>query len=262
MPVDPLCPAKRGIPSQVLTSGLEASQAVAREIADLIRLRESDGQTCVLGLATGSTPLDVYAELIRMHREEGLSFRNVVTFNLDEYYPMQPTAAQSYVRFMNEQLFDHIDIPAENVHIPDGTISLDDVAAYCDGYEQKIAARGGLDLQLLGIGRAGHIGFNEPGSTLDSRTRLVTLNDVTREDAASAYSGIENVPRQAITMGVGTIMQARRIILLAFGSSKASIVARATEGTVSESVPATFLHHHSNVEFWLDETSAAQLSLS
>lgn len=170
-----------------------ASRAVAQEIADLIRQKASTGKPAVLGLATGSTPTGVYEELVRMHREEGLSFRNVITFNLDEYYPMSPDSLQSYVRFMHEYLFDHIDILPENIHIPDGTVPREKVAEYCAMYEGKIQAAGGIDLQILGIGRTGHIGFNEPGSKKDSRTRLVTLDRITRLDAASDFFGEEKM---------------------------------------------------------------------
>ena len=188
----------------------------------------------------------MYKELIRLHKEEGLSFNNVCTFNLDEYYPMNPDELQSYVKFMNENLFDHIDIPSENVHIPDGTLAPEEVANYCAEYEQKIADLGGLDLQLLGIGRTGHVGFNEPGSTVHSQTRMVNLDNITRIDAASDFFGEENVPRKAITMGVGTIMAARRIIIMAWGEGKAKISQKAIEGPMVEQVPATFLQTHPN----------------
>ncbi len=163
------------IPSRVLANKREIADSVATEIADLIRQRAGEGQRCVLGLATGSTPVGVYAELVRMHREEGLSFRNVVTFNLDEYFPMQPEDLQSYVRFMNEHLFDLVDIDPDNIHIPTAQSRPDEVADYCQQYEAKIQGSGGIDIQLLGIGRTGHIGFNEPGSDDASRTRLITL---------------------------------------------------------------------------------------
>ena len=239
-----------------------AARHVADEIAALIRERAEKGKTVVLGLATGSTPVGIYAELVRMHREEGLSFANVITFNLDEYYPMQPNELQSYVRFMNEHLFDHIDIPAENVHVPDGTIPLEKVAAYCDEYEKKIEAAGGIDYQLLGIGRTGHIGFNEPGSDETSLTRLITLDSVTRTDAASDFFGAENVPRRAITMGVGTILNAWKIFILAFGENKAPIVARTVEGEPSTLVPATYLQQHRNVEMLLDPAASSDLTRS
>ncbi len=237
-----------------------ASRAVANEIADLIRQKAASGKPTVLGLATGSTPIGVYEELVRLHREEGLSFKNVITFNLDEYYPMKPDSLQSYVRFMHEHLFDHIDILPENIHIPDGTVPREKVADYCAMYEGKIQAAGGIDLQILGIGRTGHIGFNEPGSKKDSRTRLVTLDRITRLDAASDFFGEENVPRKAITMGVGTILQAKRIILMAWGEGKASIARKAVEGPVTESVTASFLQEHPNTTIVLDTASAAELT--
>lgn len=247
------------IPVKVYDDSKEASAAVAEEIATLIRSKQATGEKCVLGLATGSTPTKVYDELVRLHREEGLSFANVVTFNLDEYYPITPDSLQSYVRFMHEHLFDHVDIPAENVHIPDGTLPADKVAAYCQEYESKIASFGGLDLQILGIGRTGHIGFNEPGSTVQSRTRLITLDHVTKVDAASDFFGEENVPRKAITMGVGTIMDAERVILMAWGEGKAEIVRRTVEGEVSHEIPATFLQNHPDVTVILDTAAADQL---
>ncbi len=238
----------------------DASKAVAHEIASLIRSKAAEGNMCILGLATGSTPTAVYGELVRMHEEEGLSFKNVVTFNLDEYYPVQPDALQSYVRFMNEYLFDHIDINKDNINIPDGTLSKGTVTAYCEEYEAKIAKYGGLDLQILGIGRTGHIGFNEPGSGIHSKTRLITLDHITIVDAASDFFGEENVPRKAITMGVGTIMNAKRIILMAWGEGKATIIKEAVEGEISDVVPATYLQGHPNVSVILDNASSAELT--
>ncbi len=246
----------------VVKNALEGSLAVAQEIADLIRLKASKGKNCVLGLATGSSPTRVYNELVRMHKEEGLSFKNVVTFNLDEYYPMLPDAIQSYVKFMHEYIFDHVDIPEENIYIPDGTLQIDNVPSFCQDYETKIDDLGGLDFQILGIGRTGHIGFNEPGSHISSRTRMVTLDHVTRLDAASDFFDPDNVPRKAITMGVGTILKARRLILLAWGEGKAPIVAKTVEGPESEMVPATFLQHHQNATIILDEPAAAHLTRS
>ncbi len=214
----------------------------------------------MLGLATGSTPVGVYAELVRLHVEEGLSFDNVMTFNLDEYYPMQPQELQSYVRFMNEHLFDHINIPPDHVHIPDGTIEPEQVGDFCREYEAQIERAGGIDIQLLGIGRTGHIGFNEPGSDDQSGTRLITLDRITRINAASDFFGAENVPRRAITMGVGTILKANRICILALGENKAKIVAKTVEGDMTPTIPATFLQHHPNVQFFLDEAAAASLT--
>ncbi|SIT94509.1 glucosamine-6-phosphate deaminase [Pontibacter indicus] len=237
-----------------------ASVKVAQRIAELIRYKQGRNEKAVLGLATGATPVKVYAELVRLHREEGLSFRNVITFNLDEYYPMQPTAVQSYVTFMNEHLFDHIDINKNNIHIPDGTLPQERIHDYCLEYERKIESVGGLDLQLLGIGRTGHIGFNEPGSAPNSGTRLVTLDDLTRRDASRDFGGKENVPRKAITMGIGTIFKAREIILMAWSGKKAPIIKKAVEGEISGDVPATYLQLSDNVEFVLDQDAASELT--
>jgi glucosamine-6-phosphate deaminase len=252
------------IPVSVFGSSAMASAAVAAEIAALIRERSAQGRQAVIGLATGSTPQGVYDELVRMHTRDCLSFRNVVTFNLDEYWPMRPDALQSYRRFMQEHLFDHVDIDPANVHIPDGSIPQDRVAQYCEDYERAIARHGGIDLQLLGIGRTGHIGFNEPGSPRDSRTRLITLDKVTRMDAASDFFGERHVPRRAITMGVGTILDARRIVIMAFGEHKAQIVRRAVEGEVTPSIAASYLQQHKGsggaVRFVLDPAAAAELT--
>lgn len=248
------------IPLEIHPEAGEASRAVAHRLASLIRERAAEGRRAVLGLATGSTPTGVYAELVRLHREEGLSFANVVTFNLDEYFPMQPHELQSYMRFMNEHLFDHVDIPAENVHVPDGTLAPDEVGRYCESYEQAIRDAGGIDIQLLGIGRTGHIGFNEPGSSAASRTRLIWLDKLTRLDAASDFFGIEHVPSRAITMGVGTILDAREIVLMAYGENKAPIIARAVEGSVSPAVAASYLQNHERATVVVDEAAAADLT--
>jgi len=256
---NPINSASENIACRVFKNAREIAKVVAGDMAKLIRERAAEGKNCVLGLATGSTPTGIYGELVRLHEEEGLSFKNVITFNLDENYPMQPDELQSYVRFMNEHLFNLIDIDPANVHIPDGTQTFENVAEYCSGYEAKIEAAGGIDVQLLGIGRTGHIGFNEPGSGDSSRTRMITLDQVTRTDAASDFFGAENVPRRAITMGVGTILDAKKIIMLALGEHKAPIVARTIEGAVSPTVPATFLQNHPNAEFLLDEAAASGL---
>jgi glucosamine-6-phosphate deaminase len=233
---------------------------LARRIAQVIQERRAAGKRPVLGLATGSTPIGVYRELIRMHRDEGLSFADVVTFNLDEYYPMDPGSIHSYHRFMWENLFSQLDIPPANVHIPRGDVRRDEVEAECRRYEDAIAAAGGIDLQLLGIGRTGHIGFNEPGSGAESRTRVVTLDLVTRKDTAADFFGEENVPREAITVGVATIFDAREIIMLATGEHKADIVRRAVEGEVDHEVAATFLQQHPNTTFYLDGPASAALT--
>lgn len=237
-----------------------AIQSLAGEIASLIRERADKGQTVVMGLATGSTPVPLYRELIRMHREDKLSFENVITFNLDEYYPLEPGHPESYHRFMHEQLFDHIDIPADNIHIPCGNCSREEVFGKCADYEAAIEAHGGIDIQILGIGRTGHIGFNEPGSSLSSKTRLVTLDSITRSDAAKDFLGESNVPRHAITMGIGSILAARKIYMLAWGRSKAEILRKAVEEDPQESVPASFLQSHGNVHVITDEAAAVELT--
>ena len=248
------------IPVVIFEQPKLAAARVAQEIAQLVRDRESDGLKVVLGLATGSTPIFVYQDLARLHREEGLSFRNVITFNLDEYYPIAPEHARSYHRFMREHLFDHVDIPESQIHIPDGAIPRGEVAAACQRYERQIAEAGGIDLQILGIGRTGHIGFNEPGSSRRSTTRLIHLDRVTRLDAIKDFQSEELVPRIAITMGVKTILQARRIVIMAFGEHKASIVARAVEGEVAAEVTATYLQDHENCLMVLDQAAASQLT--
>lgn len=248
------------IRTRIFSSAAEAAARLAAETRDLIERCNAEGRPAVLGLATGSTPVPYYRELIRLHREEGLSFKNVITFNLDEYQGLGPDHRESYRRFMQEQLFNHIDIPAENTHLPNGTTSLDQVFEECQAYEQAIEAAGGIDLQILGIGRTGHIGFNEPGSTRDSRTRLIALDRLTREDAAADFMGEENVPRFAITMGVGTILRARRIVLMAWGSNKAEIVREAVEGPETEAVSASFLQSHPDAHFYIDEAAAQYLT--
>jgi glucosamine-6-phosphate deaminase len=238
----------------------EAVREVAASISKLIRKRQSEGKNVVLGLATGSTPVKLYKELIRLHREEGLSFANVVSFNLDEYYGLPPDHPESYHRFMAVQLFQHVNIPAENVHVPDGLVDRSKVFEFCLDYERKIRQFGGIDIQILGIGRTGHIGFNEPGSGIDSRTRMVALDRITRRDAARDFRGEANVPEHAITMGVGTILEAREIQLLAWGDSKAAILRMAIEGPQVDSVPASYLQRHPNCTCSIDEAAAAELT--
>ena len=238
----------------------EASYYVAQEIISLVSQRQKEGKKMVLGLATGSTPIKVYDYLVQAHKEQGVSFSNVISFNLDEYFPMHSESIHSYVRFMREHLFDHLDIPAHQINIPDGQQNKESVRAYCQNYEQKIIDAGGIDIQILGIGRTGHIGFNEPGSSLKSKTRLVRLDRITRLDAASDFFGKENVPSKAITMGVGTIMGAKRIILMAWGEGKANIIKQAVEGPIQESVPATFLQNHQNCDFIIDRAAATSLT--
>jgi glucosamine-6-phosphate deaminase len=252
--------APEKIRTLVFEDHAELARVVAQRIANIIRDRAPTERPVVLGLATGSTPIGVYRELIRMHQQEGLSFRHVVTFNLDEYWPMLPDAIHSYHRFMWENLFSHVDIDAANVHIPDGTLARLDVEAACAAYEAAIRAHGGIDFQLLGIGKTGHIGFNEPGSGAQSRTRLLPLDNITRRDAAADFFGEEFVPKEAITMGVATILEAREIAILATGEHKARIVRRAAEGEVSVEVAATFLQGHPNTTMYVDSAAAADLT--
>lgn len=244
----------------VYENSVIASKSVANEIAGLIREKQAQKQLCILGLATGSSPKSLYAELVRLHKEEGLSFKNVVSFNLDEYYPMEPDSINSYVRFMKELLFNHIDILPENVHIPDGTLSKEAIGDYCNDYETKIEALGGLDLQVLGIGGNGHIGFNESGSLQNSKTRLVALDHITRVAASKDFSGLNNTPRTAITLGVKKIMEAKRVILLAWGEGKSNIIKSSVEGPVTNLVPASFLQEHNNTTFILDKAASSKLT--
>ncbi len=248
------------IPVTIFEEAQEACIKVAEEIADLIRLKQQQGSNAVLGLSTGSTPKKIYAEFIRLHRQEGLSFKNVICFNLDEYFPISGESIQSYKYFMKENLFNHIDIEPKNYHIPDGQIGLENIKQYCEEYEHKIQAAGGIDFQLLGIGRNGHIGFNEPGSHISSSTRLITLDRITRSDAAVDFSGIANVPRKAITMGINTILSAKRIVLLAWGERKADIIKMAVEGPVIEFVPASYLQAHPNTSLVVDDAAAGLLT--
>ncbi|MEZ5302054.1 MAG: glucosamine-6-phosphate deaminase [Verrucomicrobiales bacterium] len=248
------------IPAHIYESPGDACAALAAEVKTLIEKRRAKGKATVLGLATGSTPVPFYRELIRLHNEEGFSFADVITFNLDEYFGVDRDHRESYARFMREQLFDHIDIDPANTHVPDGTVPSEEVFSYCSGYEKAIKEAGGIDLQILGIGRTGHIGFNEPGSSRDSRTRLITLDRITRLDAAADFLGEENVPRFAITMGVGTILEAREIALMAWGQNKASVVAEAVEGPVSDQVSASFLQDHPKARFLIDAAAAGALT--
>ncbi|MDX1476857.1 MAG: glucosamine-6-phosphate deaminase [Saprospiraceae bacterium] len=248
------------LPVRIWGNSEECSRHIAQSIALAIRQKQQDGQQLVLGLATGSTPTKVYDILVRMHREDGLSFHNVVTFNLDEYYPMQPDNVHSYVHFMNEYLFDHVDIPREHIHIPDGTISMDHLSEYCAEYEQAIEAAGGIDIQILGIGRTGHIGFNEPGSWETSTTRLVKLDEVTRRDAAKDFYGLDNVPMHAITMGIQSILNARKVYLLAWGEHKAPMIRQTVEGPAVSAIPASFLQMHRDAQVHLDAAAATELT--
>lgn len=248
------------VPTLVFLNSTQAARHIALQIEELIKQNQVQGKFTVLGLPTGSTPVGLYRELIRMHKMEGLDFSKVITFNLDEYYPLDSTHPQSYRRWMRETFFNHVNIPDHQINIPDGTLEFDKIEEFCINYEKKIRQAGGLDLQLLGIGRTGHMGFNEPGSTRHSRTRLATLDAVTRRDAAQAFFGEENVPLRALTMGVGTIMDARKVILMAYGEHKAPIVSKALEGPVSENVTASFLQGHQDATFVLDQAASKSLS--
>ena len=252
--------AREKIRTVIVDDHGELARIVATRIADLIRRNDSAGRRTVLGLATGSTPIGVYRELIRMHREDGLTFGRVISFNLDEYYPMRADSIHSYRRFMWENLFSYVDIDPANVHLPDGTLARNDVDEACRAYESAIAAAGGIDFQLLGIGKTGHIGFNEPGSGEASRTRLVHLDNVTRLDAAADFFGEENVPREAITMGIASILEAREVAILATGEHKSAIVRRAVEGDIDREVAATFLQRHASTTLYLDQAASADLT--
>ena len=247
------------IPVKIFASAKMGSIYVAQEIAKLMREKAAKGENCVLGMATGTTPIHLYAELVRMHREEGLSFQHVITFNLDEYYPIEREAFQSYWSFMHRHLFNHVDILPENIHLPNGAWPKDDIKKYCAAYEQEVLAAGGIDLQLLGIGLNGHIGFNEPGSSIFSKTRLVNLDNTTRIANTYEFHNISKVPRLALTMGISNILQAKKILLMGWGQ-KANIVAKSVEGHVTEQVPASILQQHSDCTFIVDEPAASELT--
>ena len=248
------------IPVKIFPDARQGSIYTALEIAKLVREKQSRGEKCVLGLATGSTPRSLYAELVRMHREEGLSFKNVISFNLDEYYPIEKDAWQSYYNFMHRHFFDQVDIDPKNIHIPDGTLPKEELKKHGAVYEKQIEDAGGIDLQILGIGNNGHIGFNEPGSSIYSRTRLINLDNSTRLANAYEFANISEVPRLAVTMGISTILKARRIILMAWGPAKAPVVQKSVEGHVSESIPASLLQQHADCTFVIDEVAASELT--
>lgn len=237
----------------IQSSPEEACRVAARLVAGRVRQKPD----CVLGLATGSTPLKLYAELIRLHREEGLEFNGVTSFNLDEYVGLPADHPASYTRFMQENLFQHINIPPESIHIPDGIAG--DIPGSCASYENSIRSAGGIDVQVLGLGRDGHIGFNEPTSSLASRTRIKTLTQQTREDNARFFNSTDEVPRHVITMGIQTIMEARECVLLAFGSGKAKIVAEVIEGPLTAMVPGSILQMHPATRILIDDAAAAGL---
>ena len=244
----------------IVKSSTEGSILIANSIALLIKEKQAQNKMCVLGLATGSSPLSVYRELVRLHKEENLSFENVISFNLDEYYPLAKEDVQSYHYFMHSNLFDHVNIKSENINIPSGEVSSEKLRISCISYEEKIKSAGGIDLQILGIGTNGHIGFNEPGSHLNSETRTITLDHLTRFDAAPAFQGIENVPRKAVTMGIQTILNAKRVLLMAWGSYKAEIIQSAIEGEISCFIPTTYLQHHKNTTLIIDIGAASELT--
>jgi glucosamine-6-phosphate deaminase len=244
----------------IFENSKSGSKAVAREIADLIKYKQSKKQKCILGLATGSSPITVYEELVNIHKKEKLSFKNVITFNLDEYYPISYKNTESYYTFMHQHLFDHVDINKENINIPRGDLKKNEIEKYCKSYESKIEKLGGIDFQLLGIGRTGHIGFNEPGSSINSITRLIKLDYLTREDASKAFGGIYNVPKTAITMGISTILSAKRIVLLAWGENKKDVVFESIESTISQNITASFLQKHNNTTFVLDKGSSSRIT--
>lgn len=248
------------IPVEIYETAEKGALSVAKTISELIREKQKAGQACVLGLATGSTPKLLYNELIRMHKEEGLSFENVITFNLDEYYPMDPNSVASYHRFMYEQLFNHVDVKPENIHIPEGTIPKEEVNGYCEDYERAIEEAGGVDVQILGIGSNGHIGFNEPGSNRNSKTRLITLDQNTRIDNSEHFQNLAQVPRLSLTAGIHTILQAKEIILMAWGEHKASAIQKSVEGNSHEEIPASLLQQHDNCLFVIDEAASQELT--
>lgn len=248
------------VPVLIFDSDWQMSRQIARRIANLVEEHQAAGRHVVLGLPISSTPIGVYRHLIRMHKEEGLDLSNVIAFNLDEYYPISPESLQSHYRFMRENFYDHVNIPGENIHFLKGDLDRDVVENHCISYEHAIRKLGGLDLVLLGIGRSGHIGFNEPGSSLETRTRLISLDELTRKDASSDFFGEENVPREAITMGVGTILDAREIIMIATGENKASIVRRVVEEEPDRHVTISFLQLHRNTTFYLDRSAAGELT--
>jgi glucosamine-6-phosphate deaminase len=259
-PVGPL--PGTALPCFVFSSHEHLARHVAAMIAGVIRERAAGGQKAVLGLPTGSTPVGIYRELIRLHRDEGLDLASVVTFNLDEYLGLGSDRLQSYRRWMHEHFFKDVNIAPENIHIPDGLTPPERLDAHCREYEAAIEAAGGIDIQLLGIGRNGHIGFNEPFSAKNCRTRVCTLDPVTRRDAASDFFSEENVPMQAITMGLGTIFDARKIVLIALGEHKAGIIRETAEGPPTPRVPACYLREHPNATLLLDSAAAGKLTAS
>lgn len=256
--IDEICRFEH-ILTNIFKAPEDAAKEIAKIIADRIRKKAEQKKNCVLGLTTGSSPKLVYKELIRMHKEEGLSFKNVITFNINEYFNIEKDNIKSYHSYMQETFFQYIDIKPEHINIPDGSISIKEVRDYCNRYEKKIEKCGGIDIQLLGIGYTGHIGFNEPGSSINSATRCLRLDHITRIHAAGDFFQIENVPERGITMGIGTILRAKEIILLAWGEEKAHMLERAVEGHITDEVPTTYLQNHHNTKAFIDVAAASQL---
>ncbi len=248
------------VPVSIFADAEIASDLVARQVASLIRDKARKGERCVLGLMAGSTGVGVYEHLVRIHRTENLSFRNVIVFNLDEYYFLNKQELQSHYRYLHEYLFHEVDILPDNIHLIPGDLKKEDITAFCMEYEKKIIDAGGIDLQLLGLDGRGQIGANEPGSMFNSRTRLIRLDYATRMGAASNFFGEENVPDYCISMGIGTIMEAKRIIMMAWGEGKAKIIKKMVEGPISEMMPASVLQNHPNASFIFDNAAAAELT--
>ncbi len=248
------------IPTDIYESAEEGSEHIAVEIAHAIRDKQKAGRFCVLALPGGSSPRSVYSALIRMHKEEGLSFRNVVVFNLYEYYPLVPEAINSNLNSLKEVFLDHVDIDKQNIFSPDGTIPKDTIFEYCRLYEQRIESFGGVDVALLGIGRVGNIAFNEPGSRLNSTTRLILLDNASRLEASKVFGTLESTPVSSITMGVSTILSAKKIYLMAWGEDKAAMIKECVEGKVSDTIPASYLQTHNNAHIVVDLSAAANLT--
>ena len=248
------------IPTDIYETPEEGANQIARDIAQLIRDKQKAGRFCVLALAGGNSPRNVFSALVRMHQEEGLSFRNVVVFNLYEYYPLAPDAVTSNLNALKEMLLDHVDIDRQNIFTPDGSIAKDTIFEYCHLYEQRIESFGGIDVALLGIGRVGNIGFNEPGSRLNSTTRLILLDSVSRNEASKMFGTIDNTPISSITMGVSTILGAKKIYLMAWGEEKAAMVKACVEGNITDNIPASFLQTHNNAHIVVDLSAAANLT--
>ena len=248
------------VPTDIYESPEEGAAQIALDVAQVIREKQKAGRFCVLALAGGVSPRGVYSQLVRMHREEGLSFRNVIVFNLYEYYPLAADAINSNLNALREMLLDQVDIDKQNIFSPDGTIPKDTIFEYCRLYEQRIESFGGIDIALIGIGRVGNIGFNEPGSRINSATRLILLDNASRNDAAKIFGSIDNTPVSSITMGVQTILNARKIYLLAWGEEKAKMVKACVEGPMSDTIPASFLQTHNNAHIAVDLSAASNLT--